>query len=66
MRSLLLDCLGSADERELAYDSFWRPMEERHGDGDPVVLATFLQMFLARRELAPQRRWHRRFRTASR
>lgn len=52
VRSLLLDCMGSADERELAYDSFWRPMEERHGDGDPVVLATFLQMFLARRERA--------------
>jgi hypothetical protein len=50
IRSLLFDCLSSEDERETAYDDFWRPLEEKHGDGDPVVLASFLGRFVAQQE----------------
>ena len=50
VRSLLLDCFSSKEEREEAYDSLWLPIESRHGDGDPSLLEAFLKQFVAEQE----------------
>ena len=50
MRNLLLGHIADDDQRVLAYDTLWRPIERRHGDGDSPPLEFFLRRFVERRE----------------
>ena len=50
VRNLLLGHIADDDQRVLAYDTLWRPIERRHGDGDSPPLEFFLSRFVERRE----------------
>ena len=50
VRNLLLGHIADDEQRVLAYDTLWRPIERRHGDGDSPPLETFLSRFVEQRE----------------
>ena len=50
VRNLLLGHIADDEQRVLAYDTLWRPIERRHGDGDSTPLEFFLSRFVERRE----------------
>ena len=51
VRNLLLGGIEDEEERADAYEDYWRPLEERHGDGAPAPLEAFLAAYPTGREV---------------